>query len=92
MAAENGILKGDAWPDVVEQGIKKIMIYGGATVGMKTLLDAVVPFSDALKMGEGLKAAAAAARAGAESTKGLSISSQLTDFTHPLGNITANPF
>ncbi len=63
--------RGDAWPNVVEHGVQKIMLHGGASVGMKTLLDAVVPFSKALNAGKGLKAAAAAARAGAESTKGL---------------------
>ncbi len=72
--------RGDAWPNVVEHGVQKIMLHGGASVGMKTLLDAVVPFSKALNAGKGLKAAAAAARAGAESTKGLYVVGPLVIF------------
>ncbi len=71
---------GDAWPNAVEQGVQKIMLHGGASVGMKTLLDAVVPFSKALNAGKGLKAAAAEARAGAKSTKGLYVAGPLVIF------------
>ncbi len=71
LEADCCIMRGDLWPDVVEHGVKKIMMYGGASVGMKTLLDALVPFKNALKEGKGLKEAAEEARFGVESTRGL---------------------
>ncbi|KAG5181145.1 Dihydroxyacetone/glycerone kinase [Tribonema minus] len=69
----------EGWPAVVAAGLNAVSFYGGAKAGMRTLLDALQPFSDALseqqKAGvtgvEALEVAFAAARTGAESTRGM---------------------
>jgi triose/dihydroxyacetone kinase / FAD-AMP lyase (cyclizing) len=49
-------------------GVQAISYYGGATVGARTMLDALVPAAEALCSMSSLKEAAAQARSGAEST------------------------
>ncbi|WP_299045745.1 dihydroxyacetone kinase subunit DhaK [uncultured Tateyamaria sp.] len=48
------------------EGLKRVSDVGGASVGDRTMIDALAPALDAL--GQGIDAAAAAARAGADST------------------------
>jgi len=63
---------GDAqahWVAAIAAGVEAIQFYGGATVGMRTMLDALVPAVSALQAGEGAAGAAAAATAGMEATK-----------------------
>jgi dihydroxyacetone kinase len=57
-----------AWPKALESGIASLQTYGGAAVGDRTMIDALVPANKALLAGEGLPRAAETARAGAEAT------------------------
>jgi len=50
------------------EGVKAISFYGGATVGARTMLDALFPSADALLASGSLADAATAAELGAEST------------------------
>ena len=56
-----------AWAEALWRGLEAIKYYGGASVGMRTMLDALEPGLAALR--QGLRGAAAAAKAGMESTK-----------------------
>ncbi len=55
------------WSRALSEGIDRIRHYGGASEGDRTMLDALIPAVAALST-EGVVAAAAAARAGAEKT------------------------
>jgi triose/dihydroxyacetone kinase / FAD-AMP lyase (cyclizing) len=66
-AAAAALADGAAWPEALAAGVSRIQTYGGAGLGDRTLLDALIPAIEALKAG-GLAEAAAAARAGAEAT------------------------
>jgi dihydroxyacetone kinase len=59
------------WAGVVGAGTKAIEYYGGATVGMRTLLDALVPLAAALSDGKSLGDTIAAGVSGAKSTQGM---------------------
>ena len=50
-------------------GLDKMMEYGGAEPGHRTLIDALLPALDALSSGASVSAAAQAARSGADSTR-----------------------
>jgi 2-keto-3-deoxy-6-phosphogluconate aldolase len=39
------------WIQAFEKGIQAIKFYGGADVGMRTMLDALIPALDQLKIG-----------------------------------------
>jgi dihydroxyacetone kinase len=67
-AAGARLAKGDAWGAALAEGARRIMEYGGAALGDRTLLDALVPAATALSA-TGMTAAARAAREGAERTK-----------------------
>mmetsp|Transcript_14836 Transcript_14836/g.28571 ORF Transcript_14836/g.28571 Transcript_14836/m.28571 type:complete len:581 (-) Transcript_14836:570-2312(-) len=64
------------WASALEAGVQAIQLYGGAKVGDRTMLDALVPATGALKSAlssgtsplEALEAAVAAAQAGADAT------------------------
>jgi len=56
------------WAKALREGVRRIEQYGGAARGDRTMLDALIPASDALEGGADLAAAAAAARRGAELT------------------------
>jgi len=56
------------WSAALSAGLAAVQTYGGAGPGDRTLVDALKPALDALQDGRGLPAAAAAARAGADST------------------------
>ncbi|MCJ2138367.1 dihydroxyacetone kinase subunit DhaK [Methylobacterium sp. J-026] len=66
-ATAAGLADGAAWPEALAKGVARVQAYGGASLGDRTLLDALIPAVKALRDG-GLAAAAAAARAGAEAT------------------------
>jgi dihydroxyacetone kinase len=55
----------------VAAGVSKMMFYGGAERGDSTMLDALIPMSEALQDGGGLDKALDAARQGAEETKAM---------------------
>ena len=66
-----GVALGDDLPlvEAVRAGVARIQEYGGARLGDRTMLDALIPAVDAWSTGHGgLPAAAKAARAGAEKT------------------------
>jgi triose/dihydroxyacetone kinase / FAD-AMP lyase (cyclizing) len=62
---------GAPWPAALREGVNQMRFYGGAGPGDRTMLDALIPAVEALERGEGLAEAAQAARAGAETTAGM---------------------
>jgi len=65
-ATGTALAAGKSWPDALGDGIERVQHYGGARLGDRTMLDALIPAIAALP--QGLAAAAAAARAGADHT------------------------
>ena len=63
---------GAGWPAALAQGVERVQFYGGAAPGDRTLLDALLPAVAVLQKGGELRAAAQAARQGAEATAQLS--------------------
>ena len=61
--------KAAQWSQALQSGTDAMMFYGGATVGMRTMLDALVPACAALLAGGGASQAAEAAAKGMEATK-----------------------
>ena len=58
------------WPDALLSGLNAIKLYGGAQVGMRTMLDSLEPAIQALRSSD-LVTAVVAANEGAEQTKTL---------------------
>lgn len=58
-------------PQAFMQGLEAMMAAGGATTGMRTMLDALVPAAQALIDGKGFAGASVAASAGVEATKAM---------------------
>lgn len=56
-------------------GVDAVQLYGGATVGSRTMLDAMVPAANAWKESGSLEKAAQAARQGADSTASMDTAS-----------------
>jgi dihydroxyacetone kinase len=56
------------WPKALAAGVRRLSEYGGAKLGDRTMLDALIPAVDALEAGGDLARASADARAGAERT------------------------
>jgi len=65
-ATGTALTAGKSWPDALLDGIERVQHYGGAKLGDRTMLDALIPAVQVLP--QGLAAAATAARAGAEHT------------------------
>lgn len=55
-------------PEAMHEGVLRMQTYGGAKLGDRTMLDALIPAVSALQAGGGLGEAARAARAGADRT------------------------
>lgn len=68
--AAAGSSKG-TWQNALQAGLAKMMAYGGAKVGDRTMIDALVPALDVLVKGGNLAAAAKAARKGADATQNM---------------------
>lgn len=62
-------LSPEAWAEALAGGVVRLGFVGGASPGDRTMLDALLPASEALVRGRGLAEAAGAARAGAEATR-----------------------
>jgi dihydroxyacetone kinase len=62
----------DQWGAALLHGLQQMKRYGGAKLGDRTMIDALEPAFEALKVSATLKHAAAAARAGADHTASLS--------------------
>lgn len=60
--------KNSAWASSLQTGLRRMMEYGGANAGDRTMIDALEPALAALVAGKSLNAAAQAARAGANAT------------------------
>lgn len=65
-ATAAGLAKGQGAHDALRHGVERMQTYGGASLGDRTMLDALVPAVEALP--RGLMAAASAAREGANAT------------------------
>jgi triose/dihydroxyacetone kinase / FAD-AMP lyase (cyclizing) len=63
---------GSSPADALRYGLERMKELGGAARNDRTMIDALEPALDALAAGEGLAAAAAAARSGADATAGMS--------------------
>lgn len=70
MGAMLGPASADApdWAAALREGARRVQQYGGAAAGDRTMLDALLPAIAALESNEGVRAAAAAARRGADQT------------------------
>lgn len=60
-----------AWQNALQAGLSKMMAYGGAEIGDRTMVDALAPALAALAKGGNLADAAKAARTGADATKAM---------------------
>ena len=58
-----------------DAGVNAISLYGGATVGSRTMLDALVPAAASLLKTNDIKAAAAEAKTGADGTANMALAS-----------------
>ncbi len=56
------------WPSALMEGAERMMFYGGAKPGDRTMLDSLLPAIDALQAGRSMDDAAKAARNGADAT------------------------
>jgi dihydroxyacetone kinase len=68
-AASQASAKGAAWPATLQAGLDRMMEYGGANAGDRTMVDALLP---ALALLPDMAKAARAARAGANATANMS--------------------
>ena len=68
-AAGDACAGGASVPDALRAGLARVMEVGGAAPGDRTMIDALAPALDAL--GQGMDAAATAAREGADATAGM---------------------
>eukprot|EP01032_Pedospumella_encystans_P008887 gene8887-10505_t len=59
------------WAAALRAGVDAISYYGGASAGMRTMLDAFLPAVQALEQGNDLATVVVAAQAGADSTKSM---------------------
>jgi len=62
------LASGANWAASLREGVDQMQFYGGAALGDRTMLDALMPAVEALERGEDCAAAARAARNGAEAT------------------------
>lgn len=73
MAAGKSYRDKPDWASALLQGAEQMMEYGGAQLGDRTMLDALMPALDILIQGMSIAEAALAARAGANATAQMSI-------------------
>ena len=67
-ATGSALLTGASWAAALSQGVERVQFYGGATLGDRTMLDALLPAIAVLQKAGDLTTAAQAARQGAEAT------------------------
>jgi len=70
--ADSVVVDRDMWVAALSHGVDTLFKYTPARRGDRTLMDALIPFRDALVAGNSLSIAAEAAVAGAESTRNMS--------------------
>ena len=71
------------WIPAMRDGLDRMMTYGGAQPGDRTMIDALGPAVAALEAGEGLAGAARAARAGADATAGMKARAGRSSYVRP---------
>ena len=59
------------WRAALKSAVESASFYGGARLGCRTMLDALIPAAEAASEGLGIKEVADAAEAGAERTAGM---------------------
>jgi ATP-dependent dihydroxyacetone kinase len=67
-AASLSSAKGAGWKKALEAGLTRMMAYGGAKAGDRTMIDALLPALEALNQSNDIGKAAKAARQGADAT------------------------
>ena len=67
-SAGTAAAEGKSWAQALQRGLAKMMEYGGAKAGDRTMIDALEPALAALAAGKSMTEAAASARAGANAT------------------------
>ncbi len=72
-AAGTAYAQDQDWVRAFNAGLDRMKAYGGAARGDRTMIDALEPALDVLASGGALPEAAAAARAGAEATRGMGV-------------------
>jgi len=72
--ASGGVVDAKAMHEAFQAGVEAVSYYGGATVGARTMLDAMVPAAASL-LESGLAAAIASAKEGADSTAAMEVAS-----------------
>jgi dihydroxyacetone kinase len=70
--AAAGTRVADGWPVALREGVRAMQRYGGAQEGDRTMLDALIPAVTVLEAGGDTRAAASAARRGADATAAMS--------------------
>ena len=70
-AASDAARTGSSIAQALRTGVNRMMVYGGAGLGDRTMIDALLPALDAWLATDSLAAAAAAARQGADATQAM---------------------
>ncbi len=70
-AASTASAEGKNWPAALQAGLDKMMAYGGAGPGDRTMIDALMPVLKVFSSSGSIDDAARAARKGADSTAGM---------------------
>ena len=72
-AASHTLVEGANWQTALQAGLDKMMAYGGARLGDRTMIDALAPALDVLLKSGNLAKAAQAARKGADATASMTL-------------------
>ncbi|HEC10911.1 MAG TPA: DAK2 domain-containing protein [Acidimicrobiales bacterium] len=72
-ATGEALANGEDWPTALMAGAERMMLYGGARPGDRTMLDALLPAVEILLEGRSLTDAATAARRGADGTRAMTV-------------------
>lgn len=70
-AQESVVVDREFWVAALSHSVDSLCRYTAARVGDRTMMDALIPFQDALKEGKTLTQAAEAASSGADTTRNL---------------------
>lgn len=81
-AGSTAMRDGGGWSDAFAAGVAAIKFYGGADVGYRTMLDALLPAAKAASEGD-WSAAAVAAREGAEGTRSMASLAGRSNYVDP---------
>jgi dihydroxyacetone kinase len=82
-AGSTTMREGGGWPAAFAAGVAAVKFYGGADVGYRTMLDALLPAAKVASDGGDWTAAAAAAREGAEGTRSMASLAGRSNYVDP---------